>query len=198
MRKKNITKQMIQEATINLVAENGLENFTTKKAASQIGISEGSIFNNYPNKTSLLVDCLYSIDSEIDEALKSVPFHLTSFTSYVHDLWYTYYHFLVKNGNKTKFYRQFRHSSYYTKEVIAGQDKSFHFFSDFLRNNESAFSIKSDIFWVFVIETTLNFAIRVVDHEIEENDKSTDAMYDLIIHGISGIYRPKFTYKDGF
>lgn len=189
---------MIREATIDLVAENGLENFTTKKAAALIDISEGSIFNNYPNKVALLTDCLYSIDSEIDEVLKSIPLRLNAFTSYVHDLWYAYFHFLISNGNKAKFYLQFRHSSYYTDEVITGQDKSFQFFSNFLRNHSSILKTKSDIFWVFMIETTLNFAIRVVDERLQSDDKSIDAMYDLIIHGISSIIRPKFTYKDGF
>ncbi|MDD3279641.1 MAG: TetR/AcrR family transcriptional regulator [Lachnospiraceae bacterium] len=191
MRKKHITKEMLCEAAIELVAKNGLENFTTKKVAVKMGISEGSIFNNYPNKIALLTDCLYAIDHEIDSVLKSVPLRITALTSYVHDLWYAYFGYLLANPNKAKFYLSFRHSSYYTKEVIKGQDTSFSFFSMLLKNHVEIFKISSDIFWVYMIETTLNFAVRMADGNLEPTELSVNSVYQLLIHGIAGIYKKK-------
>ncbi|MDD3401940.1 MAG: TetR/AcrR family transcriptional regulator [Hespellia sp.] len=190
-----ITKQMLRDAAISCVAEIGLENFTTKKTADLIGISEGTIFNNYPNKTALLVDCLYSIDTEIDEVLKAVPFHVAAFTSYVHDMWYAYFNYLVSHGDKAAFYFQFRHSSYYTPEVIEGQRNSFGFFSKFLISHMHLFRIQPDVFWVFVIETTMNFAIRFANGHLELNDENVQNLYHLIVNGIAGIYHPTSDFK---
>lgn len=74
MRKKTISPQAIIEATILLVAQNGLENVSTRKVAEQMGIAEGSIFNYFPTKRNLMVICLNYIDNEIDITLKSVSF----------------------------------------------------------------------------------------------------------------------------
>lgn len=191
MRKKNITKEMICETAISLAAESGLENFTTKKVALRMGISEGTIFNNYPNKGALLTDCLYSIDREIDEVLKGVHFRLTAFSSYVHDLWYAYFRYLIANRDKAKFYLYFRHSAYYTAEVIKGQEQSFAFFSWFLKHHVSFFKVKPDIFWVFIIETTMNFAVKGSEGDIEVSDTDIDSIYNLLMHGITGIFKKK-------
>lgn len=74
----------------------------------------------------------------------------------------------------TKFYRQFRHSHYYTAEVIRGQDRSFPFFACFVMKKLSIFTVDSETFWVFLIETTLDFAVRVADGSLpgdEENSR---------------------------
>ena len=59
MKKQTITPESIIEATILYVANNGLENVTTKKVALDMGISEGTIFNNFASKKALLEACLF-------------------------------------------------------------------------------------------------------------------------------------------
>lgn len=181
---------MIQDATISCVAEIGLENFTTKKAADMMGISEGTIFNNYPNKAALLVDCLYSIDSEIDATLKAVPFHVSDFSDSIHTMWSASFKYLITHGDNASFYFQFRRSSYYTTEVMQGQNKSFGFFTKFLMIYMKFFKINPDIFWVFMIETTINFAIRFAHGNLEPTDENIESVYKLIMNGINGIYHP--------
>ncbi|MDD3338638.1 MAG: TetR/AcrR family transcriptional regulator [Lachnospiraceae bacterium] len=195
MRKKTITEEAILEASISLAAQNGLEHFTTKKAAALLNISEGTIFNNYPNKTALLVACLYHIDRQIDVVLKSVPLHLRTVPSYVHDMWYAYFEFLAVHGDYAKFYIQFRTSSYYTSEVIAGQNQSLSFFSKFLKSHMELFHVDANIFWTYIIETTMNFAVHVASGQIPCTQKEIDAMYRLISNGIKGVYFDKKVLK---
>jgi AcrR family transcriptional regulator len=189
MRRKEINPNDIIEATIHLVAKNGLENLSTRKITSECNISEGSLFYHFNGKTDLLVQCLYHIDEEIDHALQQVHVNLLSLKKSVRLLWFTYFDFLIHHRDYTQFYMQFRHSSYYTDDVIHGQDKSYSFFTELLKKVLPALNINTDIFWVYVIETTLNFAIRVSDGQLPCTDQDKDKYFSLIANGIGGVFK---------
>ncbi len=174
------------EATISYVANYGLENVTTKKIATTIQISEGSIFNNFPNKKTLLVSCLYYIDSKIDEVLKVVPSHGLNIKKYATNMWYEYYGFLVSHRDYAKFYIQFRQSSYYNDETIAGQDQSFGFFASLIKKNIRRIGFNPDFFWTYIIESTLSFAVHVADGGLPGTPKDVDRMFNLIAYGVLG------------
>lgn len=186
MKKQTIPLETIQEATITYVAEYGLENVTTKKVALSLGISEGTIFYHFPNKKALLTACLYYIDSQIDQALKTVPFRGLNISKNIRNMWYTYFSYLVTHSSYTKFYRQFRQSSYYSREVMAGQNQSFSFFVKVIQKNAQYFGFNPEFYWVFIIETTLTFAIRVADGDLPGTPKDIDRIYSLISHGFIG------------
>lgn len=186
MKKQTITPEMLKEATIAYVAEYGLENVTTKKVALSIGISEGTIFNNFPNKKVLLCECFSYIDIQIDQALQSVSFRGLNISKKVKGLWYAYFKYLVEHSAYAKFYRQFRQSSYYDKDVIINQSNSFSFFSKFIKKNVQYFGFNPDFYWTFLIETTLNFAVRVADGDLPGTPKDIDRIYGLISHGFIG------------
>lgn len=189
MRKQTITKEMIINATIDYVAQNSLENVTTKKIAVNLHISEGSIFNYFPNKTTLLVSCFNYIDTKIDGALKSLPFQGLSIKKNIKGMWMYYFNFLVENGNYTKFYRQFRQSSYYNEDVINGQTESFSFFTKIIKNNIHLLGFNANFYWVYIIETSLNFAIRIVDGELPGEPEDIERIYKLMAHGFVGIIK---------
>lgn len=195
MRKKQINPIDIMEETIHLVSELGLENLATKKISVACGISEGSLFNYFANKNDLLVKCLYYVDTEIDQVLSEVPIHLLNLKKTIRSLWFAYFNYLIDHGDYAKFYRQFRHSSYYTDEVIKGQDKSFSFFTGFLKKVVPTLQINTDIFWVFVIETTLNFAVRVADGQLPRTDKDIEKYFSLITSGIGGVLKSQKDWK---
>lgn len=189
MKKQTINTDEIIEATINYVAEHSLENVTTKKIATNLGISEGSIFNYFPSKKALLTSCLNYIDSKIDGVLKSAPFQGLSIKKNLKGMWMCYFLFLIENGNYSKFYRQFRQSSYYDADVIHGQDSSYSFFTKIIQKNIHLLGFNPDFYWVYIIETTLNFAIRIVDGELPGEPKDIERIYNLMSHGFVGIVK---------
>lgn len=189
MRKKSITPEEIIQATIHLVAENGLENISTRKVAASCGISDGCMFNYFESKNDLLIKCLYHIDNEIDAELSRTNFNILKMKKSIRALWFTYFDFLIEHGDYTKYYRQFRHSSYYTEEVVKGQDKSFSFFARLIASGSNVLNVNLDIFWVYIIETTLNFAVRVVDKQLPYNEKDKEKYFAFLANGISGIFK---------
>lgn len=192
MRKAKINKEDILNATIQLVGDIGLENVTTKKVAAHCGISEGSVFNYYQSKKNLLTQCLYHIDQQIDNVLQQVPISPAELMPSVQGLWFTYFEYLVSHGDYAKYYRAFRHSSYYTEEVVAGQDQSFTYFSKLLRSNVPMLPFNINIMWVYIIETTLNFAIRIADGTLPygENESENGIYFKLLMTGVTGILTP--------
>lgn len=189
MRKKTISPQAIIEATILLVAQDGLENITTRKVAKQTGIAEGSIFNYFPTKKNLLVSSLYHIDREIDVALKNVAFQGLSVLKNVKAMWYAYFNYFISHGDCAKYYRQFRNSSYFDIKVMEGQGKSFSFFADLVFKNVSLLGINPEIFWTYTIETTLSFAVRVVDGQLPGTLEDIDKYFDFIAYGMTGMFK---------
>lgn len=177
---------MIKEATIHYVATYGLENTTTKKVAMSMGISEGTIFHNFPSKAVLFSECLYYIDNQIDPLLKVSPGELLHPSHAIHDLWLRYFTFLIEHGHYAKYYRQYRQSSYYNADVIAGQYPSYSFFVKLIHQNSHFFKFNHDFYWVFIIETTLNFAVRIVDGDLPGTPEDIERIYGLISHGIIG------------
>lgn len=186
MKKQTITPEMIKEATISYAAEYGLENVTTKKVALSIGISEGTIFNNFPNKKALLTACLHYIDRQVDSALKAVVYDGLNIKKNIRLLWFAYFNYFVEHWPYAKFYRQFRQSSYYDMEAKIGQNSSFSFFARFAKNNSHFFNFNQDFYWTFLIETTLDFAVRVAEGTLPGTPKDIERIYGLITYGFIG------------
>lgn len=195
MRKKIISPETIMLSTIHIVAKDGLENLSTRKVAAESGISDGCMFNYFKSKTDLLIQCLYFIDRQIDAELSTVHFNMLSPKKSIRELWFNYFNFLISHGDYARFYRQFRHSSYYNAEVVEGQNKSFSFFVKLIKNVSPLFNINMDIFWVYIIETTLDFAVRVADKQLpcEESDK--EKYFALFANGISGVLKGTNDWK---
>ena len=188
MKKQTITKQLILEATIDFVAAQSLENITTKKIAMNLGISEGSIFNYFPNKKTLLAHCFYYINDKINEVLNSTLFQGDPRSANIKELWLHYFLYLISHGNYTKFYRQFKQSSYYDKS-IKEQDDFYSFFIKIIPKKNRLTSFNPIIYWVYFIETTLNFAIRIIDGELPGEPSDINEIYNLMFHGFIGIFK---------
>lgn len=189
MRNKSIEPEQIIIATIHLVAQNSLENLTTRKVAAECGVSDGYLFNYFENKTDLLTKSFFHIDNEIDAELKKVHINVLAPKKTIHELWMTYFNFLVENGDYAKYYRQFRHSSYYTPQAIEGQNESYKNFITVIAKGNGLFNIEMDIFWVFVIETTLNFAVRVYDKQLPCSEKDKEKYFAMLAYGMNGIIK---------
>ncbi|MEG2648342.1 MAG: TetR/AcrR family transcriptional regulator [Anaerovoracaceae bacterium] len=193
MRTKRITPEMITEATIKIVAKEGLENFSAKKTATKLDISEGTIYNNFPNKKSVLAGCMYSIDKELDAILQAVP-RPQSFKEYTKYLWVAYFDYFMENPNKALFYQQFRTSNYYDEEVSKGQRKSFTFITQFLIENMKYIKIKDPmIFWAHYVSGTLNFVCYYIKTNQIPTREDIQTIMQLMYEGIFSVFSEKIS-----
>ena len=190
MRKQTIDAGQILEITIAQTAREGLENLSTRRIAKECGISEGSIFHYFHSKPELLAACFYHVDRQVDAQLKQVDVKLFSLRRNIRELWFLYFGYFASHGDHAKFYSQFRHSSFYTRDVMRGQTESFAFFNHFVELNKSAILIRSEVFWEFVIDTTLNLAVNVADGKFPDSPKDRERYFTLIAKGMGGVLSP--------
>lgn len=193
MRPVVIEKDSILKATIAYSAEHGLENVSAMKIARSIGISDATIFNNFGSMASLFAECLYYIDRKIDAQLASTPLASPEMSHVSHALWLSYFNYLVNNNCDAKFYRQMRHSSYYSDDVISHELQAYAFFASFIEKNTHLIEADQYTMWTYIIETTLNFAIRVADGRFKSDSASVDSYYRLVFSGLNGIAWAKST-----
>lgn len=62
----------IMEASIELVGEKGIQNFTTKNLASKIGFSEPAIYRHFSNKNEILKSILLRYKEQLTERLTNI------------------------------------------------------------------------------------------------------------------------------
>lgn len=71
-RRSEVTVEAILEATARILEERGLDSLTTNAVAELAGVSVGSLYQFFPNKTSLLAELIRRQRSELCERVTAV------------------------------------------------------------------------------------------------------------------------------
>lgn len=110
-------KKHILEATLDLVATEGLLKTTISKISNRAKCSPGIVYHYFQSKDEI-VNLLYvSIFKEkMDETLAGYDPSLPCLERYKR-LWVQKYRYHADNPNKTAFVEQFKNSSFYTDEM---------------------------------------------------------------------------------
>lgn len=191
MNKKKISKESILKATISYCAKHGFENITTKKVADYLDISEGSILNNFNNKETLLKSCLFYIDYKLDIKLNNVYTSLMSKKDQIKIMWVTYFKFFLDNKGYAKYYRTFRQSSFYDREMMDIQRSKYDSLNEIMEKNYISNKINSEIFWVYLIDSTISFVVDIEQWGFSVKDYDIEVYYDILFNGF-GQYIKEF------
>lgn len=186
------SREAMLVGTIELGAEVGLESFTIKKLATHIGMAPGSIYSHFESKDELLEEAFYRVDRHIAALYEGFGLEVSGENTKIDDtirfLLERYLDFLIAHPDETLFYFRFRTSPRYTEQV---QDHQFEYFQGFLGIVNMADAqlgflarIPWDVLWVYVLDTTLSFASRVITGGIDNSEANRSAMIDLIVCGL--------------
>lgn len=194
-KKSEITKSKLMEATIDLIAEEGLENFKTKHLAIRTGLAEGNIYNYFSGKDNLINSCFESIDREVDDRLTKCRENLGGNGEKIQEaleiLWKTYFGYFVEHPKETLFYHEFRHSpryAGYVQKVRGAYNQDFLAFMDVAAEK---MKIRSNnvisVVWMHIVDSTLDFVCRLIKGEIEDTEETRRWGFKLIFSGIYGV-----------
>jgi len=67
-----IRKEQIKEAVLEIIYQDGISKFTTKRLAEKIEISESAIFRHYSSKMEIFFDILNDVDNQLLTTMKEI------------------------------------------------------------------------------------------------------------------------------
>jgi AcrR family transcriptional regulator len=187
------SQKLMMDAAMKLVAREGFEGFTTKKWAGQAGVAEGSLYYHFKSKDDLLEKTFVMIDkgiaAQFEEFARNVQVPI-DIDRLMQELWDTYYQYLLEHADATLYYYRFRTSTRYTQEVQEGQLEYFKGFLSVINMLNSEVGLFDqfswEIFWIYLIDTTLAFAFRVITKGFEDTPDHRKQMYILFSRGVIG------------
>lgn len=195
------TRDAIIETTINLVAQNGLEGFSTRDLAKPLGISHTNIYSHFGSKDALLMECYLSINREIAKVFSScvISEEMTKeeIIEYVHQHWKRYFRFMINNGNHSLYYYIYRDSSR-LKDILMKNNQTAAndmgaFMVEFskLANVAGLFdNIKPDYFWAYILDGTGIFVKHILRGNTDfVEDEDIETVWNLLIGGVRSFMR---------
>lgn len=68
----NLTERQAEiiEKSMKIIAEHGIQDFTTKNLAKEMGFSEAAIYKHFPGKVEIILTLLSLFESQTDEMIK--------------------------------------------------------------------------------------------------------------------------------
>ena len=70
---RTVTREQILAAAERVIAEHGYAGATTKAIARAARCSEGSLYNHFPDKKALFVECAFAQNSGLLDTLRTLP-----------------------------------------------------------------------------------------------------------------------------
>lgn len=92
-----IRKEQIKEAVLEIIYQDGIGKFTTKRLAAKIGISEAAIFRHFASKKEIFVDILNDVDNQLLSAMREIEKERASADARLHKIVCRTIHYIVKN-----------------------------------------------------------------------------------------------------
>jgi AcrR family transcriptional regulator len=180
------TQQRLMQSVIKIVAENGLENTTTKKVAALSGVSEVTLFRVFQNKNRLIFETFaYAEDELCREILSALPIlskldleQEIRCRQFFAQCW----KYLMEHLDFSQFYLRFYHSAYFAayKEdrMKTGQQSLIERVQSQLKGLPD--NRETKLLLTQLLDTVLNFASRVAGGEWKDDDETAESVFQLL------------------
>ncbi len=196
MRKEERMEKLI-DATMQIIAEKGLNGFSMIQVSKKAGINEGLMYRDFGTKNNLLFSCYDTFNHEIGQLFTNIEFHSRKIPIHdqIHILWKLYFDFLVKSTYKTIFYLEYRDSQYINtilekkKEIIERDFNRHAIYTDRLRQICPELTEDMEKYIrTYSLDCTGIFAKRVIRGELPNTEESADIVWSFMKKGIDGLF----------
>lgn len=194
---KMAKKDLLLDATMRLVAENGLMSLSMQMVTKMAGTAEGLIYKHYQTKENLLLQCYLHIYKEIRECIEDDSDIIgigpqTDLYAFLHDLWIKYFDYFLQSGYKALYFYEYRNSSYMKTATQNGDINPKEFFRKtaenfFLLDEKFHILSKTDLksFFMYVTDLTLTFVVRIINGDGSCDDAKRENIWSLLWGGES-------------
>lgn len=129
------TRDKLIQATIELVAENGLYDVPTSKIAKKAQFSEATIYKHFENKVDLLIEVYLQIKSNLDRAMFRGVGGITDPVEKFHKIWSNYLDYFLNHPEDLTYYQQFSHSTYMNHVIFERGKEQLNTLTTYLMEN---------------------------------------------------------------
>ncbi len=193
------TKTRILCAAIKAVRQYGLEGVRIQNVSELAEISSGAIYRHFESKDQLLVECFTYVDKQVAaifEHLRINPLEmLADPVGAVRQLWLPYFRFWTSRPDETVFYHRFRDSTFFPQYNKSRDVDCFKTFLGMINVFKKVFprlnQINEDLLWLHVLTSTVLYAKYVVEGVLPNSQETEDAVFQLLITGLSGYIKPQ-------
>lgn len=188
-------KQKLIDAAVSLVAEVGLENFSMAKVAMKAGTSERLVYNHFKTKEAFLFTCFSEVNRELAAQFNGSTLHewqnADSTVDFIRGLWMRFFNYLVKAGNRSIFFFEYRNSTHYGEVMENDAAAQNSYFSDFVQMYRAldelyhiTDKVDEDCLWTYVLDATGVFSRRIIKGEMQDTEAVRESIWKLFSGGL--------------
>ncbi|MBE6549267.1 MAG: TetR/AcrR family transcriptional regulator [Ruminococcaceae bacterium] len=199
MKNGNVIREALLENTIRLIGDCGFEKATTKGIVSlgiddpNIRLNEVYIYRIFGSKELLYSEAFSVLDKELFAFVRNSAANFFDdpcpFVERIRNLFNKLWRFLLGNECRCRCYVRFYYSAYFHEQTLRKH-------RELLDSQESVFSpiFKDEADVITIIHTTfmtlMDFAIRVYNGDIEDNEDNAYHIFNLLYYSLSSYFDP--------
>ena len=178
----NKIRTALMDATVKIVARDGLEKLTTRSIANECGLHDTYIYRYFLDKEDLLQRTFLRQDHILNELIlenmKDVDVTGLHFKEKLKLVWMPAWKLLINNKDECKFYVRYYYSPYFenaAEEFKEDNRALMDVFKSFFDTN-----IDVDMLYHYNIDTLLHMAMRVATGEMDYRETLDEEIFELI------------------
>lgn len=192
--KQDEIRLALKDATVRVVARDGLDKTTTKSIAQEAGVNEVYIYRLFEGKEDLLKATFKMLDQELaDEILRRLPImnHTgVRIEDRCRSLFYFVWEFLLKGEERCTCFMRYYYSPYFQKYSYHEHER---IYKPVLEQFTPAFWEGADVWMLlnFILDFMLCSATKVYHGQIPKTNTAADQIY----HVIYSAMEPQLVWK---
>ena len=189
MRREEEIRELLINNAIHLIAEGGFERATTKelthysKDTSDIKMNEVYIYRLFGSKENLYEAAFIRLDNELYDAFRHGSEMVGGFYKIDKEKLYEFFllawRFVLRNEVRCRCYIRYYYSIYFSERSKAGHR---HLFRGIIEDLRPFFKDEADVDAILhsVFIALFNFAIRVYNGELEDNEENRPHVFNVL------------------
>ena len=193
MKCQNVREILIQR-TVTVIATEGLDKTTTKAIVAGTGINEAYIYRHFDGKVDLLAKTFDALDSELASKVMQncevMNLPLLECEIRCRLFFTAIWEFLLSHQEKCLAYVRYYYSPYFRKYSADAHKQRY---GVLVTHLSPAFREEANVWMILnhILNVMLDFAVKVFNREMPENDDYTEHVFRVIYASIRQYFKSK-------
>lgn len=191
MKSADLREKLIN-ATIHVIAEDGLEKASTKLIGTTAQVNEAYIYRCFKDKEDMYAKTFSYLDEELfGVAMENISCMYAEGVSFEKRSWAFYYavwRFMLGNKSKCLAFIRYYYSSFFSKYSAYEHELRY---KPLVEKSKGVFLEESNVWMILnhILTTMLVFAIKVFDGSVPDDDDTAEHVFRLIYVSIKQYFK---------